>query len=164
VDGLKEEVSAVEVFAGPETVRTSMGEVTPSRLAVMLLVPVPTPVAKPVALIVATPVAAEFQVTCVVMSIKEPSENIPVAVNCCVSPLAIEGFAGVTAMFCRVAAVTVTGLEVPVIVAATVSVPVIVWVPTVFKVTESVLVPLISVTFAGSTAAPSVLVKCTVPV
>jgi hypothetical protein len=59
---------------------------------------------------------------------------------------------------------TVTVFEVPVIVAVTVSVPVIVWLPSVFKVTESVLVPLISVTFAGRIAAPSVLVKCTEPV
>ncbi len=41
------------------TVRTSAGEVTPVRLAVMLLVPVPTPVASPAALIVATVVVPE---------------------------------------------------------------------------------------------------------
>ena len=36
---------------------------------------------------------------------------MPVAVNCWVSPLAIDGFAGVTAMDTRVAAVTVSVVE-----------------------------------------------------
>ncbi len=49
------------------TVNTSTGEVTPVRLAVMLLVPVPTPVASPVELIVATVVVPEVQVTWLVM-------------------------------------------------------------------------------------------------
>ena len=49
------------------TVSTSAGEVTPVKLAVMLLVPVPTPVAKPAVVIVATVVVPEFQVTWLVM-------------------------------------------------------------------------------------------------
>ena len=49
------------------TVRTSAGDVTPVRLAVMLLVPVPTPVASPAAVIVATVVVPEFHVTWLVM-------------------------------------------------------------------------------------------------
>ena len=53
--------------------------------------------------------------------------------------------------------------DVPVIEAVTVSVAVIVWLPTVFNVAEKVPVPLVSVEFAGSTAWASVLVKCTVP-
>jgi hypothetical protein len=40
-----------------------------------------------------------------------PSLNVPVAVNCCVVPFTIEGFAGVTAMDCSVAAVTVSPVE-----------------------------------------------------
>ena len=52
---------------------------------------------------------------------------------------------------------------VPVIVAVTVSVAVIVWLPAVFSVAEKVPVPLVSVEFAGSVAEPSLLVKCTVP-
>ena len=49
------------------TVRTSAGEVTPLKLAVMLLVPAPTPVARPVVPMVATPVVAEVHVTWLVM-------------------------------------------------------------------------------------------------
>src|SRR6202041_3230344 len=40
-----------------------------------------------------------------------PSLNVPVAVNCCVAPLVIEGFAGVTAIDCSVAAVTVSAVD-----------------------------------------------------
>jgi len=39
------------------------------------------------------------------------SLNVPVAVNCCVSPWAIDGFAGVTAIDCSTAAVTVSVVE-----------------------------------------------------
>jgi hypothetical protein len=54
-------------------------------------------------------------------------------------------------------------LEVPEIVAVAVSVAVMVWPPRVFSVAEKVPVPFASVELAGSTAWPSVLVKCTVP-
>ena len=77
---------------------------------------------------------------------------------------AVAAAGAVTRKCVAVPAETLTVFEVPVIEAVTVSVPVIVWLPSVFKVTESVLVPLINVTFAGRVAAPSVLVKCTVPV
>ena len=59
---------------------------------------------------------------------------------------------------------TVMVPDVPLIVAVTVSVAVTVWLPAVFRVTWNTPVPLESVEFAGNTAAPSVLVKCTVPV
>jgi hypothetical protein len=36
---------------------------------------------------------------------------VPVAVNCCVSPLAIEGFAGVTAIDTRAAGIAVSVVE-----------------------------------------------------
>jgi len=59
---------------------------------------------------------------------------------------------------------TVIAWEVPVIEAVTVSVAVTVWLPSVFRVTWNSPLPFVKVVFAGSTAAPSVLVKCTVPV
>lgn len=62
------------------------------------------------------------------------------------------------------APVTVTVPDVPVIDAVTVSVAVIVCAPAVFNVTENMPTPLVSVEFAGNTAAPSLLVKWTVPV
>jgi hypothetical protein len=62
------------------------------------------------------------------------------------------------------AALTVIVPEVPVIEAVTVSVAVMVLAPAVFRVAENVPTPFVSVAFAGRVAAPSVLVKCTVPV
>src|ERR1700690_2866920 len=61
-------------------------------------------------------------------------------------------------------ALTAIAPAVPVIDPVTVSVAVIVLLPTVFSVAENVPTPFVSVEFAGNTAAPSVLVKCTVPV
>ena len=72
--------------------------------ALIVDVPVATPVARPAAVIVATEVVAEAQVTWLVRSWVELSENVPVAVNCSVSPLATLGLAGVTAIDCRTAA------------------------------------------------------------
>jgi hypothetical protein len=46
---------------------------------------------------------------------------------------------------------------------STVSVAVMVCVPAVFNVTENVPMPAVNVASAGSVAAPSLLVKCTVP-
>ena len=60
-------VTTMDFNVAAVTVKTSTGEVTPVRLAVMLLVPVPTPVARPAELIVATVVAPEFHVTWLVM-------------------------------------------------------------------------------------------------
>ena len=54
----------------------------------------------------ATPVVAETQVTELVMFCVLVSENVPVAVNCCVAPLTSDGLAGVTAIEVSVAAVT----------------------------------------------------------
>ena len=61
------------------------------------------------------------------------------------------------------AAFTVIVAVVPVMAAFTVSVAVIVLLPAVFSVTANVPEPFVSVELAGSTAEPSVLVKCTVP-
>jgi hypothetical protein len=70
-------------------------------------VPVPTPVASPAGLIVATVSDPEFHVACDVKFCVLLSVYVPVAVNCSVSPFAIDGFAGVTAIDTKVAAVTV---------------------------------------------------------
>ena len=91
-------VIAMDWSVAAVTVRTSAGEVTPVKLAVILLVPVPTPVANPAALIVATVVVPEFHVTWLVMFAVVVSLYVPVAVNCCVLPLEIEGLIGVMAM------------------------------------------------------------------
>jgi hypothetical protein len=59
--------------------------------------------------------------------------------------------------------VTTMDALVPVVAEVTVSVAVIVWLPAVFSVALKVPTPLVSVAFAGSTEAPSLLEKCTVP-
>ena len=66
-------------------------------------VPVVIPVASPAAVIVATDVVDEVQVTWLVRFCMLESEYVPVAVNCCVPPCAIDGFAGVTAIEVSVA-------------------------------------------------------------
>ena len=53
--------------------------------------------------------------------------------------------------------------EVPVIELVAVSVAVIVWLPVVFSLALNVPVLFVSVLSAGSTACPSLLVKCAVP-
>src|SRR5208282_3344245 len=73
-------------------------------VAWMVVLPVVTPVAKPVLLIVATAVLVDVQPTELVRFCWIPSLYVPVAVNCCVAPLAIDGFAGVTAIDTKVGA------------------------------------------------------------
>src|SRR5229473_1848442 len=77
----------------------------------MVLVPVATPLATPALVIVATEVFDELQVTVLVRFRVLPSLYVPVAVNGCVVPLAIDGFAGVTAIDDSTAAVTVSVVE-----------------------------------------------------
>ena len=105
-------VTAIDCSVAAVTVSTSIGDVTPAeRLAVMLLVPTPTPVATPPPVplvIVAVVVVPEVHATLVVMFAVVASLYVPVAVNCCVAPLAIDGLAGVTAIEASVAAVTVS--------------------------------------------------------
>ncbi len=60
-------VTAIDCNVAAVTVNMSTGEVTPLKLAVMLLVPTPTPVARPPEVIVATEVVAEVQVTWLVI-------------------------------------------------------------------------------------------------
>ena len=66
---------------GTDTVRTAAALVTPEALAVMLLLPAATPVAKPELLIVATLVLLEAQVN-VTPLIGLPLASLAVAVNC----------------------------------------------------------------------------------
>jgi hypothetical protein len=80
-------------------------------VAWIVVVPCATLVAKPPALIVATFVPEELHVAVAVRSCVELSLYVPVAVNCCVLPIEIEGFAGVIAMDTSVTAVTVSAVE-----------------------------------------------------
>jgi hypothetical protein len=90
----------------PETVSVVVPDLPPVA-AVIVVLPVASVVAKPAALIVATLVVDDVHVACVVRSCVVLSENVPVAVNCCVVPSAFVGFVGVTAIEDNVAAVMV---------------------------------------------------------
>src|SRR2546425_6840954 len=85
---------------------------TPPKVAVIVVVPAATDVARPfdplALLIVATPGLDELQVTWVVRSCIVLSQKVPVAVNCRVVPFAMLGVVGVTVIVDRVAAVTVS--------------------------------------------------------
>jgi hypothetical protein len=108
----------IDGFAGVTAIDTSVAGVTVSSVAPLMLplvaeiveVPTPTAVAKPVALIVATVAVPEAH-TALLSTCVELSLNVPVAVNCCVAPLVIDGFAGVTVIDTSVAGVTVSSVE-----------------------------------------------------
>ena len=89
-------VTLIETSAGAVTVRIVEPATLPN-LAVIVEVPTACPCAKPAAVMIATDGEDEIQVTfertCVLLS-----EKVPAAVNCCVLPLATDGFAGVTVM------------------------------------------------------------------
>ena len=87
------------------TVKT-VEPVTVTKVALTVADPVPTPVATPVLFTLTAAIVSEAQVTVELRSCVLPSLNVPVAINCCVVPNATEGFAGVTAIDCRIAAVT----------------------------------------------------------
>jgi hypothetical protein len=76
--------------------------VTVPDVAVIVVDPAATELASPLAPIVATDVLDEFQDAEVVRFCVESSENVPVAVNCCVVVMAMLGLAGVMAMDTRV--------------------------------------------------------------
>ena len=84
----------------------------PPPLAVMMAVPVPTPVARPCEpaelLIVATELGAADHETMEVTFDVEPSEKVAVAVNCWVRPLAIDMKLGLTLIEIRLGARTVS--------------------------------------------------------
>jgi hypothetical protein len=109
IDGLAG-VTAIDCSVAPVTV-SKVEPTTDPDVALMVLVPTATAVANPPLLIVAVAVVPEAQVTddvkfCVLLSL-----YVPVAVNCCVRPFVTDGFAGVTAIDCSVAAVTVSKVE-----------------------------------------------------
>ena len=87
-------VSKVEPVADPD-------------VALMFAVPAATLVASPVLPTVAVDVVSDDQVADAVRFCVLPSVKVPVAVNCCVVPSAIEAVWGVTAIETRVAVVTV---------------------------------------------------------
>jgi hypothetical protein len=88
-------VTVIEERVG--TVRVVLSERL-AKVAVMVLVPTATAVARPLVFIVATDVFDELQVTCVVISWCVPSAYMLVAVNCWVVPRGTLGLAGVIAM------------------------------------------------------------------
>ena len=77
---------AERVVAEDITVKLMMSLVYADRDAVMSVEPSATPVARPFGEMIATPVSELFHVTALVMSSVDPSEYVPVAVNCCVEP------------------------------------------------------------------------------
>ena len=113
--------SALELLAGVIASETSSAALTvklvladtpePACVAVMVVLPVATVVAKPFVpaalLIVAMLVADDDHVTDPVMSCVVASVYVPVAVNCCVRPSALELFAGVRLIDTSAAEVTV---------------------------------------------------------
>jgi hypothetical protein len=83
-----------------------LSEILPE-VAVMVVVPAATAVARPLLLTVATDGFDELQVTWGVISWLVPSEYVPVAANCWLTPTGMLGLAGVTDMKDKVAEVTV---------------------------------------------------------
>lgn len=107
-------VTARETSVAGVTVRVVEPETLPD-VAVIVVEPAATEVAiplEPVALLIeAAPVLEELQLTDAVISCVVLSENVPVAVNCCVVPFAMLGLVGVTVMATSCAAVTVRRVE-----------------------------------------------------
>jgi len=106
--------TVIEVSVGvvAVTVRLTPGEVTPFTLALIDVIPTAIPVANPrvpaALLIDAKPAFDEAHVAVEVRFWVEPSLNVPVAMNCSVAPMAMDGAGfGVTAIEVRDRAVTV---------------------------------------------------------
>ena len=97
-----------------ETVSDAVPEIAPSIAVIVTGPPGTTPVAKPVVIpTVAVPVSEDVHVDCVVTSFVELSENVPVAVNCCVPFTATVAVAGVTAIDFSVGALLTVSCAVP---------------------------------------------------
>jgi len=79
------------------TVSTVVPVIVPE-VAVMVVVPTATAVAKPATLMVATAGVAESQLAVEVRFLVLPSLYVPVALNCWVVPAVMEGLDGVTAI------------------------------------------------------------------
>ena len=103
--------------------------VTPSDVAVSVVVPVETEVASPLdpaaLLMVATVVDDELQIADTVTFCVVLSEKVPVAVNCSIVPKAMLGLIGVTAIDTSVADVTVNWVVLDMFVAGSVAVSVV---------------------------------------
>lgn len=93
---------------------------------IVVVSPPVTPVARPPPEIVAASVFEEAQTTVLVKSCVLWSENVPVAVNCCVCPTTNVGFAGVTAIETSTTGAVTVNCAVPLIVVVCVEVAVIV--------------------------------------
>ena len=104
------DVTRMEYRVAEVTVREAPPEVLPE-VAAMVVVPAATAVARPLLLTVATDGFEELQVTCAVTSKLVPSEYVPVAVNCWMTPIGMLELAEITRMEDRVAEDTVR--EVP---------------------------------------------------
>lgn len=103
-------VTAIDLSVAAVTDSVAVPDTLPEA-AVMVALPTLAPVATPAALIDATAVLLELQLTEPVMSCVLLSEYVPVALNGCVVPLAIEAVDGDTVMPFKVAPVTVTVVE-----------------------------------------------------
>jgi len=99
-------VMAIDTNAAAVTVRT-LEPVTVPEVALIVVVPIPVLVARPALSTVAVEVMADDHATVALRSWVLPSVNVPVAVNCCLVPSAIEGLAGITAIDASTAALTV---------------------------------------------------------
>lgn len=97
---------------------------TPFNIPVSVAFPADTAVANPDAFIVATAGLLDVHVTPVNVWVV-PSAYVPIAIICCVKPLAIAGAVGVSAMDCSAAAETATGVlpDTPFNVAITIVLP-----------------------------------------
>ena len=101
------QLTAIESNGDEVTVSVADGELTAARVAVMFDVPLATPVARPLGVRVAALVTDDAQVAIVVRFCVVELLNVPVAVYCTVLPGEIVMLAGLTAIDCRVAFVTV---------------------------------------------------------
>ena len=100
-------VTAIDASTAAVTVSVVVPLTLPE-VAVIVVEPVASAEARPVMQIVATATFDEVQATVPVRFWVVPSVNVPVAVNCCVRPLAMDGLPGVTAIDVTTAAVTVS--------------------------------------------------------
>ena len=105
-------LTAIEDRVACVAVRVVLPNKRVPEVAVMVAVPGAATVARALPLTVATDVLDDVQITCVVISWIVPSEYVPEAVNCWMTPTGMLGSAGVTDMEDRVAVVTVR-LELP---------------------------------------------------
>jgi hypothetical protein len=105
-------VTSMDTRVGALTVRLEVPLIVP-KVAVIVVVPAPAPVANPLELMVATEVEDELQTIfgSVVRSFVELSEYVPVAVNCSLVLTAISGLGWVTVMETRDTAETVRSAE-----------------------------------------------------